>query len=253
MSITARQMIYRACRHLGYAFQGATIPPDLESDALSALNAMIESWNLNRWLVPWQEIQTYALTASQTEFTIGAGGDFDGPRPLRIEQANVIINTYSPVLRKPVDIVDFRQWSAVQVQEVAAIPNLLYYDGAFTSGLGKIYLWPQANQAYELELYQWHALDSFTTVTTSLNPPPGYERALTFNLAVEIFSLAPDKFQRNGFANVRKLAQESKDAVIDYNSTSPFMTTDGAFQSAQRPQTGFNFLTGGQGNGPGTF
>jgi hypothetical protein len=40
---------------------------------------------------------------------------------------------------------------------------------------------------------------------------------------------------------------------MDYNSQSPYMTTDGAFQSAQRPQSGFNYLTGGQGNGPGTF
>ena len=49
------------------------------------------------------------------------------------------------------------------------------------------------------------------------------------------------------------LAREAKEAVIDYNSNPPYMTTDGAFQSAQRPQTGFNYLDGGQGNGPGTF
>lgn len=253
MSVTGRQLIYRACRHLGYAFQGSTIPPDLEDDAKYALNGMIESWNLNRWLIPWQEIETYTLTANQTSFTIGSGGDFDGPRPLRIEQANVIINTYSPVLRKPVDIIDFRQWSAVGVQEVAAIPNILYYDAAFTSGLGKVYLWPQANAAYELELYQWHALDTFTDLTTAYNFPPGYERALTFNLAIEISSLAPDKFNRSKFQEVQRLARESKAAVIDYNAQSPYMTTDGAFQSAQRPQSGFNYLTGGFGNGPGTF
>jgi hypothetical protein len=253
MSVTARQLAYRAARHLGYAFQGASLPADLESDALDALNAMIDSWNLNRWFIPWQEIAVYDLVANQTSFTIGTGGDFNGTRPLRIEQANVIINTYSPVLRKPVDIVDFRQWSAVSVQAVAAIPNILYYDGAFTSGLGKVYLWPQANQAYQLELYQWHAVSQFSAITTSQSLPPGYDRALVFNLAVEMFSLAPDKFQRGGFPNVQRLAREAKEAVIDYNSNPPYMTTDGAFQSAQRPQTGFNYLTGGQGNGPGTF
>jgi hypothetical protein len=253
MSLTARQMIYRACRHLGYAFQGSTVPPDLESDALLTLNEMIDSWNLNRWLIPWQEIATYTLTANQTAFTIGSGGDFDGNRPLRIEQANIIINTYSPVLRKPLDIVDFRQWSAVAVQEVAAIPTILYYDAALTSGLGTIYLWTQPNQAYDIELYQWHAVSQFATATTSQSLPPGYDRALIFNLAVEISSLAPDKFNRSKFDEVRRLARESKAAVMDYNSQSPYMTTDGAFQSAQRPQSGFNYLTGGQGNGPGTF
>jgi hypothetical protein len=253
MSVTARQIIYRACRHLGYAFQGSTIPADLESDALYTLNAMVEAWNLNRWLIPWQEIETYTLTANQTSFTIGSGGDFDGPRPLRIEQANIIINTYSPVLRKPMDIVDFRQWSAVQVQQVTAIPNILYYDGAFTSSLGKVYLWPQANQAYQIELFQWHALEAFAAAATAYNLPPGYERALIFNLAVELFSMAPDKFNRGGFGNVQRLAKESKDAVIDYNSASPYMSTDGAFQSAQRPQSSWNYGTGGFGNGPGSF
>lgn len=255
MSVTARQLIYRACRHLRYAYQGGGIPADLEADGLVALNNLLESWDLDKLAMFTELISTYTLTANTTSFTIGTGGDLNGPRPLNIEQANCIINTVSPVVRKPIAVVGFREWSGVPVQAVAAIPQMLYYDRGWTAGLGKVYLWPQANQAYQLELYQWQALQSFADATTAYTFPPGYERALTFNLAVEMFSLAPDKFPTNPavWQNVNRLARESKQAVEDYNSQPSMMSTDPAFMSQQRPNGAFNMLTGGNGNGPGSF
>jgi len=246
--------MYRAARILGYSKQGMGLPADLEADGLVFLNAMVESLNLDRLWVLSELISTYTLTAAQNEYTIGPSGDLDGVRPLNIEQANIILNTVSPVLRQPLAIISFREWSMIRVQQVSAIGNVLYYDRAFSSaGLGKVYLWPAPSQSYELELYTWHKMAAFADVTTAYTFAPGYERALTFLLAWEMLTLMPDKFKVGDKAWLQRMRHEARQAIEDYNSQPQYMTVDPSFTSRSSPRGGFNFLTGGIGNGPGSF
>jgi hypothetical protein len=257
MSVTARQLIYSACRLLGYSKQGMTVPPDLEADGLIALNNMIESWNLDKLMIYTELISTYTLTPNQYIYTIGpTASDFVTTRPLSIEQANIILNTVQPVLRKPLNIITYREWSNIAVQDIpAAYPNVLYYDRGFdTGGDGKIYMWPGPYASYNLELYTWQQLTQFANIsTTSYSFPPGYEKALRYGLAVEMFPLAPDKFKIGAFNVVDKQARKARQAIEDYNALPTYMTTDAGFQSQNRPRGGWNYLTGGMGNAPGTF
>jgi hypothetical protein len=231
------------------------LPADLESDGLAFLNALIESLNLDRLWVRNQLISTYTLVAGQNEYTIGPSGDLNGVRPLNIEQANIILNTVSPVLRQPLSIIGFREWSMIRVQQVSAIGNVLYYDRAFSStGLGKVYLWPAPSQAYELELYTWQNMTAFADIsTTSYTFSPGYERALTFLLAWEMLTMMPDKFKVGDKNWLLRMVHQSRQAIEDYNSQPQYMTVDPAFTSQNQPRGGFNYLTGGIGNGPGSF
>lgn len=253
MSVTGRQLMYRAARILGYSKQGMGLPADLEADGLVFLNAMIESLNLDRLWVLNELISTYTLTAGQFEYTIGPGGQLAGDRPLNIEQANIIINTYSPVLRQPLSIISFREWSMIRIQQVSAIGNVLYYDRAFTAGLGKVYLWPAPSQNYQLETYTWQKMAAFADVTTAYTFAPGYERGLTFLLAWEMLTLMPDKFKVSDKNWLMRMQHAARQAIEDYNSQPQYMTVDPAFTSQQSPQGGWNYLTGGIGNGPGSF
>lgn len=64
-----------------------------------------------------------------------------------------------------------------------------------------------------LTLQVWTPVQSFATAGTSVSLPPGYERALTTNLAIE---LAPE-FGKSISQEVAKAASESKAAIKRMN------------------------------------
>ena len=72
-----------------------------------------------------------------------SGADFTGARPTEIEDANIILNTVSPVLRRQLDCINVDQWADIAVQNLPnTIPTRLYYEKSFdqTYGFSRILL-----------------------------------------------------------------------------------------------------------------
>jgi len=183
---TARIIIKKALQKIGALVKNEDPSADEANDGFDALNGLIDSWSndsLNIYARAWE---TFSLT-SATSYTIGTGGDFNTSRPTNIVDAYVRNST----IDYPVTIIDDEAYDTIAFKSLQGIPEFLSYDNAYP--LGKIRLYPVPSAAYSLFLLTEKALTTFTDLDTELSMPPGTERALIYNLGIE---LAPEYSQQ---------------------------------------------------------
>ena len=188
MASTANAIIARSLKLLGVVASGESATADEATDAFDALNDLVASWATERLTIYVTARTSYTLVASTATYTIGSGGTFNQARPLWIPYAGVIES--GGTSEYPVEVLNLSQWAAIAIKtQTSTFPTKIYYDNAFTSSRGTINVWPVPTTTPALILYTPTALVVFADRTTSYNFPPGYERALRYNLAVE---LAPE-------------------------------------------------------------
>ncbi len=136
------------------------------------------------------------------------------------------------------DILEPEEWARIRVQAVpTSIPRRLYND--YASPLSNLYLWGIPIAPAAMELYTWEAIPQVEDPTDVILLPPGYRRALTYNLAVE---LAP-RFSKGQLSPiVLSTAIESKAAIEALNAPSPVLDCDPALLHGRR--SNFNYLIG---------
>ena len=268
-------LAYLALRDLGVlpkAAMGAS--PDLLNDILLAANQMLDAWLLNKLYVPWQQLtqfttiggsQFYCIGPNETATRFINGQTFNpvqATRPIKIEYCDVILNTFSPPVRQPVEILeDDKDWERIRVQQIpTAIPLKLYYDkSANPDGHGGafalMYFWPGPQSSYQIELLQWEPLQQFPALLTAITVPPGYQRLIQKQLAVEIAPLArmyAKELYENGLkgydpamlARVEKQAAQAKREVEQYNAPWARPIVDYAYFGGSGRAGGFNYGTG---------
>lgn len=212
-------MIIRALQLLGEKRMGGTLSSDEQTAHLASLNAMMESWSLER-LMCYQVVEdSKALTASDGTYTIGSGGDWSTTRPNKIVQAWV---RDADSQDSNVEIISAKAYNAiVSKTSDGAYPMYLYYDSAFASSLGTVFLWPEPSAGLTLYISSWKQLQTFALISTTVVLPPGYQRAIEFNLAIELAggftSVSPE---------VAKIARESKAVLKTLNQPDVFMRLD---------------------------
>lgn len=237
--MTGLDLFTSALRLIGAAASSEP-PEDAEiSDCKDAANLMLDSWNTDGLNVFTKRIDSYPLAGGKNSYTLGPGGDWDAPRPQRITKANLIKTDVVPYLRIPVEVLDDLQWGAIKLQGVdSSIVLKIYSDGAYP--VSTVWTWPQPTMSYLLELYTWQLLAQFDDLTADLSFPPGYARAIKYNLACEI---APE-FGKEPSPRVAQIAIESKAALQSFNADPPpQMPCDGGVLTG-RNRSGFNYLTG---------
>jgi hypothetical protein len=206
---TAQTIINRAMRLIGALEAGETPTADETTDVLYALNSMLESWRLERLMVYAITDTTKTLTPNDAVYTVGPSQDIDVVRPIKVDSAYVTDNG----IDVPITIADKQAWDRIADKDTTTTyPTILYYEPTYPNALIK--LWPVPTVANVLTLKLWGVLGGFATAATSVSLPPGYERALAYNLAVEI---APE-FQLPVPEAVVGLALNSKASIKRVNS-----------------------------------
>ncbi|MFQ5915721.1 MAG: hypothetical protein ACE5JS_21320, partial [Nitrospinota bacterium] len=178
---TAQDIIESAFRALGV--QSPTT--DQLDDALVTLNEMLDGWSAERLMVPFRTEENFALTKGTAVYTIGSGGAFNTDRPIKIEKAYVRDSSNNDYAVEVT--MDLDQYNRVTDKSVEGRPERLYYAPEFP--LGKIHLDPNPDAAHTLHLFSWKRLTSFAALSTSLNMPGEYVKAMRLSLAVD---LAPE-------------------------------------------------------------
>lgn len=207
---TASDIINRSLRMFSAIGSGKSATASEASDALNILNAMIDSWSIDRLSIYQILEETFTWASGQTSRTIGPGGNFVTVRPNRIEGGFSRINNVDYIFR----IIDKDQYDSIAVKNTqSTYPNVMFYDPVVTTGV--LYAYPVPNVSLEVHLKSWKQIQSFTALTDTLTLPPGYQRAIEYNLAVELQTEYPDLPLLD---SVRQKATESLAAIKTLNT-----------------------------------
>lgn len=236
---TVLDLISGSLRLLGVLASGESPTASESQDALFALNEMIDTWKTERLMVYAILPQTFSLVGGQKTYTLGPGGDWDTERPVGLDSMYLQYtdaDSGPPPLNLLVYALNQDQYNAIIVPNTqTTIPTGVYIDDSFP--LRIVFMWPVPTVNYDINLWTWTLVDGFDSVTDDISLPPGYERMLRFNLALELapeYGLTPSQIVAAG-------ALDSKMAVKRNNIKPLFMVCDPAIT---RRTTAFNWLTG---------
>lgn len=227
--MTAKDIIRRALLLIGAVDSGETLEADMAADGLSALQDMIESWSNDDLLIPYISTESYALTPGQASYTYGTGGDFNAEKPMEIIEAYLRDANNDDL---PIKIISQETYNNIVEKGASGIPSQLYY---VPETLGKVYLDQAPSSSYTLYMDVQKALSSPSALTTTLAFPNGYNRALRYNLAIE---LAPE-YKVSVKPEVIKIAEESKSQLERQNLRVPIMKSDYQVKSTFNINTGY--------------
>lgn len=206
---TARDIIESALRKIQVLGRGQSLDADSAQNGLTALNQMLDSWSIEGGKVFTETRESFPLTIGKSSYTIGAGGDFDTEKPYVITSAFIRVSgdDYS------LDLIDSRTYADIQDKDLkGTYPEFLYYDNNYP--IANIILWEVPATTSTLHIYSEKPLSNLTGLTTTLVLPKGYERALVYNLAME---LAPE-YEKEPSPTVQRIASQSKSALTTYNT-----------------------------------
>jgi hypothetical protein len=233
---TAREIIKGSLRLIGVIASGDTPTASEETDALDVFNQMLESWSTEGLIIFSKVREEFTLTPLTGAYTIGVTGDFNTSRPLKIESAKIEDQGVTPTAEYPVRILNLQEWADISIKDLqSALPTQLYTDDAYP--LATINLWPTPTVANKLVLYSWKPLTTFATANDVISLPPGYLKALRYNLALE---LAPE-YGRQPDTAVVAGALEGKENIKRMNIKPRYLKMDPALLSQRKS---FNWLTG---------
>jgi hypothetical protein len=223
---TAQDVVNRAARLMTSVASGETPTAIESSDALIAFNDLLESWQADRQLVFALTDTSYAMVASTGDYTVGPTGNFAlTPRPVKLEDVYVMVG----VTRYPVELVEEDRWfnlanSAAQ----SDIPILGRYNPTLPTGT--LSVWPIPNTANNLHILTWVPCSEIATLGTTLAFPPGWRRALAYNLAVELAA----EYDKPLHPTVAPIAAESKATIMRANHKTMLMYTELAWLTRRR-------------------
>jgi hypothetical protein len=203
-------------------------------DGLSSLNDMIDSWSNENLLINTKVREVFPLVAAQSSYTMGPTGNFNTTRPLKIELA--LMQDAGTLIETPVEIFTKEQFASISLKTLTSNdPQYIYPTGSYP--LETVHVWPVPTEANNLVLYSWKPLATLANLSTEFSLPPGYGRALKYNLALE---LAPE-YGRAVPELVAMIAAESKANIKRMNSKPNYLLVD---KSLISNGSGFNWMTG---------
>ena len=218
MATSAGDIINGSLRLIGMLAEGETPSAETSTDALSAMNQMIESWNTERLSIFATQDQVLTWPASVISRTLGPTGDLVGNRPILIDDATYFRDP-STGISYGIKIINQQQYDGIAVKTVTSTyPQVLWVNMTYPDI--EMYVYPVPTRALEWHFISVEELSRPATLATSLTFPPGYLRAFRYNLAVE---LAPE-FGVEPSPTVVRIAMTSKRNLKRINNPDDLMS-----------------------------
>lgn len=215
---TAGEQINRALRLLGVLAEGETPSASVSQDSLMALNQMIDSWNTERLSTFVTQDQVYTWPAGLISRDLGPSGDFIGNRPIMMDDATYFRDPGTNV-SFGVKFINQQQYDGIAVKTVSSTyPQVCWVNMGFPDVTITIY--PRPTRDLEWHFVSVQELDRPADLSTVLFYPPGYLRAFTYALAMEI---APE-FGVEPSPQVTRIAMTSKRDLKRINNPDDVMS-----------------------------
>jgi len=215
---TAGDQITRALRLLGVLAEGETSSASVMQDSLMAMNQMIDSWNTERLSVFCTQDQIFTWPAGEITRTLGPTGNFIGLRPVLLDEATYFRDPGTNV-SFGIKFINQQQYNGIAVKTVTSTyPQVIFVNMTYPDVTMTIY--PQPTRDLEWHFVSVQELSNPATLVTDLLFPPGYLRAFTYNLAMEI---APE-FGVEPSPQVQRIAMTSKRNLKRINNPDDVMS-----------------------------
>lgn len=150
------------------------------SSALISLNNMINFLGVEM-VPPYVTSESFALVASDSEYTIGSGGQWDTVRPVKVLRCFLRDDSNYDY---PVSVMGSLDRAIMSNKAYSARPSQLYYLSEYP--LAKIIFNTLPDAAYDAYFEFWKSFTEFAATTTAVDLPPEYREALVYNLAVSL-------------------------------------------------------------------
>lgn len=230
--MTVRDLIKSSLRIIGAIASGETPGADETSDALQTLNGILGSWSNQSLLVPSKAREVFTLTPGTSSYSIGPLGTFNTTRPIKILSASII--DAGQDFETKIDILTQQQYAEISNKNLSGSATAVYLEGTYP--LDTINVYPKPAAADQLVIYSMKPLVSFASVNDQITLPVGYDRALKYNLAVELAA----EYGKQLPQEVVVIASESKSEIEALNSEVVYLTSDALFINRNI----FNITTG---------
>lgn len=181
MTTSALDIITGAAKLGGVVFKSESLSSDEANDGLVVLNDMLDSWSNDSLTTFAYTLESFPLTGAAS-YTIGSGGAFNTSRPINIVTAVVRIGTIDYNLI-PITQEQYQEEIALK-STTSPIPSFITYDNGYPLGTIKMYAIPASGGTLYLQSNK--PLSNLSSLTSTVDLPPGWKRALKYNLWVDL-------------------------------------------------------------------
>lgn len=211
--MTAQELVNRSLTLIGRLGAGRTPGVSESTVAFGILNGMLDSWSTNRLTVYSISTGLFAVSGGTQTYAIGTGQAWNTARPVKISGAAAVISIGGQSQSFPLKVVGSVEWTQIPFRnDSSAIPRTLFCDYAYPNS--NISLSPVPSGSMNVELHMYVPLSRFAALTDTVSFPQGYERALAYNLAVELAGA----FELKAPAEVVKIAADSYENLAQLNA-----------------------------------
>ena len=215
---TAGDQINGALRLIGQLAEGEEPSAATATDALAALNQMIDSWNTERLSVFSTQDQVFSWLPNFATRTLGPTGDFVGNRPILVDDSTYFRDPSSNI-SFGIKLVNQQQYNGIAVKTVTSTyPQVMFVNMTYPDITMTVY--PVPTKVLEWHIVSVNELTTPALLSTPLAFPPGYLRAFRYNLACE---LAPE-FGVEPSPQVSRIAMYSKRNLKRINNPDDIMS-----------------------------
>lgn len=215
---TAGDQINRALRLLGILAEGEVPSAETAQDALVALNQMLDSWSTERLAVYATQDQVFTWPAGEIKRTLGPTGNFVGNRPILLDDSSYFRDPSTNV-SFGFKLINQAQYDGIAVKTVVSTyPQVMFINNAYPDV--EMFVYPKPTRDLEWHFISVQELTQPALLDTTLAFPPGYMRAFTYNLAMEI---APE-FGVEPSPQVQRIAMTSKRNLKRINNPDDVMS-----------------------------
>lgn len=249
MAVSIQTILNRVYYNLGVVSLGDPLTPFQSTDGLARANVLVDAWALQTQISTFISRNVFNVIANQGLYTLGPGGDLNTPIvPVTLTGAGLIYTAGGSIPTEiPRGVLTDDAWRAVPQKSLTSqYFTDVYLQWTYASVFASVNLWPvPTDGTIQLTLYWRDLLPGFATVTQTYNLPHGYERALEYNLALELLPEyevpvdMQDRIEKRAQATLREIKRTYGTRLVD-------LPQDPALAPSNRG--GYNILTG-QGGG----
>jgi hypothetical protein len=150
---TALDLITRAYRKGRILGADQVLSAARGAAGLDELNDLLDEWWITKLMVFHILVEQFALQANKQSYTMGAAGDFNTTRPVKVVPGTKF--TLSSVDRQLTVLTDRKSWDEIPYKSLVGPPQGIFVDEAYP--LATIYFYPIPDQAYTVYINSWGA------------------------------------------------------------------------------------------------